>query len=197
MDKDLVTNHNISEGGGGANAVLDKIDTLRGTQGYVNIEPWRTENGRRVPIPGIEGRNLVVFGGRSAAAHLFAGDTQNDGQGRWVKYISVGTGGAMNDQNGLPTRGKGEVLGAESLYSGSPLIQKSVSYDFPLGDNGNQVRFSIDLLESEANASNGDGQPISEVGLVGADGTFLAHKTFGIITKTPSLGLTIRWTLIF
>lgn len=133
------------------------------------------------------GHNVITYVGRSDMAHLLAGD---DSANRIVNSIKCGDGGhnIADPTQALP------VSASDVALFGSEIIEKLTSYDFPDGSSGSRVRFTAEVASNEGNGSGT--QAYSEVGLYDLDGRMMAHKTFGLITKSDAFGIIWRWTII-
>ena len=148
----------------------------------------------------IEGDNLVVNGGRSGMAHLWAGDWFTGPPTGYVDVMNFGDGGHDSGDPTLPLTT--EVTRTQLITedtAGSPIIAKPVIVDYPDGDGGTRVRFTATVGAAEGNdgGTNPGRRGYSEAGLYRNDGVLAAHKTFGLITKTDEFILTFRWTFIF
>lgn len=133
------------------------------------------------------GHNVITYVGRSDMAHLLAGD---DSANRIVNSIKCGDGGhnPLDPTQALP------VSASDVALFGSEIIEKNTSYDFPDGSSGSRVRFTAEVGSNEGNGTGT--QAYSEVGLYDLDGRMMAHKTFGLITKSEAFGIIWRWTII-
>jgi len=117
-----------------------------------------------------EDKNLIVSGGRAAAAELIAGA----GEGKRIAKIAFGTSGAV------PTPDDTKITGA--------FVKRLSGVSFPaLG----RAEFSWELTESEAN-----GMKIMEFGLLCEDGTLWARK-IGIepLPKNSDFALEGEWII--
>jgi len=131
-------------------------------------------------ILGIDtGHNIVVKLGRISLAHLLAGDSTDNHKVVAMKFGDGSTAPTVDD-TGL---------------SGSLIIQKSTSYDFPDGSTGLKVRFTAVVGSSEGNGSGT--QTYHEACLVKGNGDIFSHKVSGAITKDNTVVLTAVWTYIF
>jgi len=168
-------------------------------RGYLEVFKIRASNGEVVEH--FESENLVVDGGRSGMAHLWAGDWYSGPPTGWVNEMKFGDGGHENSDPTLP---KTTSVDRQQLFcedeARAPIISKKpVTVDFPDGDSGTKVRFTATVGAAEGN----DGGPnpgrrgYSEAGMYRDDGILAAHKTFGLITKTNEFILTFRWTFVF
>lgn len=134
------------------------------------------------------GSNVITYLGRSNMAHLLAGD---DTANRIASTLKCGDGG--HDPLD-PTTPLGVDASDTDLY-GTEIISKSVTYDFPDGSSGGKVRFTAEIASNEGNGSGS--QAYSEVGLYDLDDRMIAHRTFGLITKSEAFGIIWRWSFIF
>ena len=134
------------------------------------------------------GPNTIVNIGRVNMAHLWAGD---DAANRSVHEFRFGGEGHVPSN---PTQAQPTAATDTSLY-GPTIISKLASHSYPDGSSVGKVSFECEIL---ANEGNGVGaQPYSEVGLYDAQDRLLAHKTFGLITKSEAIGLVFRYSFIF
>lgn len=134
------------------------------------------------------GHNTITHLGRANMAHLFAGD---DVANRSVHEFRFGDGGHVpsNPVLAVPT------AAVDTDLYGDTIITKLVSYNFPDGASAGKVAFECEI---SANEGNGTGsQPYSEVGLFDTQGRMLAHKAFGLITKSEAIGLAFRYSFLF
>lgn len=134
------------------------------------------------------GSNVITYLGRSNMAHLLAGD---DTANRVASTIKCGDGG---HDPGDPTVPLAVDVSDTDLY-GTEIIAKTVSYDFPDGSSGGKVRFTAEVAANEGNGSGS--QAYSEVGLYDLADRMIAHRSFGLITKSEAFGIIWRWTFIF
>jgi hypothetical protein len=149
----------------------------------------------------IEDDNLVVNGGRSGMAHLWAGEWYAGPPTGWVDEMKFGDGGhELSD----PTLPKTTSVDREQLFcedeARSPIISKKpLTVDYPDGDSGTRVRFSCTVGAAEGNegGTSPGRRGYSEAGLYRDDGILACHKTFGLITKTNEFILTMRWSFVF
>ena len=134
------------------------------------------------------GPNVITNSGRSNMAHLFAG---HDVANRSALSIKVGDAG----HNPLSPSEPVVANSSDTALFGSVVITKSLSFEFPDGENANRVTFTATIGTNEANGSGS--QAISEVGIFDLAGRMLSHKTFGLITKTEIFGLQFRYSFLF
>jgi hypothetical protein len=143
-----------------------------------------------------ESENLVVNNGRSGMAHLWAGQWFGGPPTGWVNTMKFGDRGYDPSDPTLP---KDSSVDRTQLFcedeSRPIIVSKAAIVDFPDGDEGNKVRFTVSLGAAEGNGTGTQGY--SEAGMYRVDGLLAAHKTFGIITKNSSVTLTFRWTFQF
>lgn len=138
-------------------------------KGEIKIIATNVKTGQIVDV--FEDHNLVVNGGRVAAAALINGVTT----GNNVTRIGFGTNGAipaLTDTN-LTDR-----------------FIKNLSGGIPNG--GGSVIFSFSLNEDEAN-----GKAIQEMGLFTASGALFARKNRALINKTSDIRFDGTWTIKF
>jgi hypothetical protein len=169
----------------------DKIGVI----GSVEIIIQRASDGEIVQR--IEDSNIVVRGGRSGLAHLWAGQWFSGVPSGRVNEMRFGDRG---HDSGEPTLPKSSSIERSQLFcesEGRPVIlaKKPLAVDFPDGDTGTTVRFTAVIGAAEGNGTGTQG--FSEVGLYRDDGTLAAHKTFGLITKTNEFQITFRWKFEF
>lgn len=145
----------------------------------------------------IEDDNLVVNGGRSGMAHLWAGYWFAGPPTGFVNEMRFGDRGHDTTDPTLPKSSSVERTQLFCEDEGRPIIisKKPLTVDFPDGDSGTTVRFTCTIDSTEGNGSGRQG--FSEAGLYRDDGTLAAHKTFGLITKTNEFILTFRWRFRF
>jgi hypothetical protein len=175
-------------------SAIDLKDQMS-VKGSVEIIVSRADNGEVVER--IEDDNLVVNGGRSGMAHLWAGQWFVGPPTGFVNEMKFGDRGHDTADPSLP---KTTVTTRTQLFcedESRPIIisKKPLTVDFPDGDSGTRVRFTCQVGSAEG---NGTGRQIfSEAGLYRDDGILAAHKTFGVITKTNEFIITFRWTFQF
>lgn len=147
-------------------------------------------------IERFEDHNMVVNGGRSGMAHLWAGQWFT---GPPTGYVNLMKFGDRGHDTSDATLAKTTQVTRTQLFCQDEarpiIITKSVTTDFPDGDSGTKVRFTCTVGASEGNGTGRQGY--SEAGLYRVDGLLAAHKPFGLITKTPEFILTFRWTFKF
>lgn len=133
------------------------------------------------------GENVITYLGRSDMAHLLGGD---DTANRVVSSIKCGDGGhePLDPTQALP------VSAADTGLYGATIISKATTYDFPDGASGGKIRFTAEVASNEGNGTGV--QAYSEVGLYDLADRIMAHKTFGLITKSDAFGIIWRWTII-
>jgi hypothetical protein len=163
-------------------------------KGTLQVQLIRASTGEIVEH--YEADNLVVNGGRTGMAHLWAGQWFT---GLNLGYVNVMKFGDRGHDTTDPTLPKETSLSREQLFcedeSRPIIISKAAAIDFPDGEQGQKVRFTCSI---GANEGNGTGrQAYSEAGMYRADTLLAAHKTFGLITKTNEFILTFRWTFQF
>jgi hypothetical protein len=163
-------------------------------RGFLQVTKIRASDGE--VIEQFESENLVVNAGRTAMAHMWSGDWFTGGNLGYVNLMKFGDRGYdLTDPTlPLPTDVTRTQLFCEDA-SRPILISKAVTIDWPDGTSGQKVRFSCTIGASEGNGTGRAGY--SEAAMYRADGTFAAHKTFGVITKTNEFILTFRWTFQF
>lgn len=164
-------------------------------RGSVQILVIRESTGEVVQR--FEDDNLVVNGGRSGLAHLWAGQWFGGPPTGYVNEMRFGDRGHDTSDPSLPktTQVVRTQLFCEDEARPVIISKKPLTVDFPDGDNGTRVRFTSTVGAAEG---NGTGRQIfSEVGLYRDDGVLAAHKTFGVITKTNEFLITFRWTFQF
>lgn len=125
------------------------------------------------------GKNLVVNTGRSGLAHLIAGDSVDT-----HKIVSMKFGD-----------GTTPPVVSDTTLSGTTIIEKPTSYDFPDGSTGLKVRFTAVVPEDEGNGSGT--QNYREAALIKANGDIFSRKLLGGVAKDNTLLLTALWTIIF
>jgi hypothetical protein len=81
-----------------------------------------------------------------------------------------------------------------TYYQTSTIITKATTFSFPAATPPTQVEFDCSVLAGEGNGPGS--QNYTEAGLVTGAGVLATHKVFGLVTKTSSLVLTAKWTLI-
>lgn len=134
------------------------------------------------------GKNIIVLQGRANMAHLLAGD---DVGNRKVTTMKVGDSG---HEPSSPTTPKLVSVNDTDLF-GAVVISKPTDFSFPNGAEANVVQFEVTIDGDEANGAGS--QAISEVGLYDTTDRMMAHRAFGLITKTEDFGLVFRWKVIF
>jgi len=127
----------------------------------------------------VSGANIVVNLGRSSLAHLLAGDSSDNHKIVAMVFGDGSTPPAITD-TGL---------------SGSTIIQKDTSYDFPDGATGLKVRFTAVVGSAEGNGAGS--QIYREAALVKGNGDIFSRKVSGSITKDNTVVLTALYTFIF
>ena len=143
----------------------ETADTM-GMSGMLRVRVFR----KGVLVDGWEDRNLIVSGGRAAAAILIAGM----GDGKRIAKIAFGTDGRV------PTPDDTKITGA--------FVKRLSDVSFP--ETGH-ASFSWRLLESEAN-----GLKIAEFGLLCEDGTLWARKIRGeALAKGSDISLEGEWVI--
>lgn len=135
------------------------------------------------------GSNIITNLGRSAMAHLLAGDSPSS---LAVTLVTFGDGG--HDPS-APTQALPPAPTDVALF-GNTIISKATSFSFPDGSSGTKVQFTATVAEDEGNGTSG-AQAYSEVGLKNVSGQLISHKTFGLITKSDAFALTINYTILF
>ena len=177
---------------------INLVDQFR-VRGTLEIIKSRVDTGEVVER--LVDDNLVVTGGRSGMAHLWAGEWYAGPPTGWVNEMKFGDGG---HELADPTLPKTTSVDREQLFcedeARSPIISKKpVVVDFPDGDSGTKVRFTAVVGAAEGNegGTSPGRRGYSEAGMYRDDGILSAHKTFGIITKTNEFLLTFRWTFQF
>lgn len=126
-----------------------------------------------------QGKNIVVNYGRSALAHLIAGDSADSYKIVSMRFGDTGGAPAVTDTN---------------LF-GTQIIEKAVVYDFPDGSSGLKVRFTATVGAGEGNGSGT--QIYQEACLVMNNGQIFSHKVTGSISKDNTIVITALWTYLF
>lgn len=138
-------------------------------KGQIKIVATNVRTGKVVDV--FEENNLVVNGGRVAAAALISGNFTN----RAITTIGFGTGGSNPNLTDTDLSGK---------------FTKALAGSTQGGDG--TVVFSFSLNENEAN-----GMAIQEMGLFTAGGVLFARKNRSVINKTADIRFDGTWTIKF
>lgn len=129
----------------------------------------------------IENDNTIVLTSFDIVVGALQGDTD-----KLISYLALGDGGVVNSVIQTPSRLD------KTLYSET----FTVPYKEILIENiiePYHLTYRFELLEEEG---NGAGSTIySEAGLMSADGTMFARKTFFETIKTPEKKLIVEWKL--
>lgn len=168
------------------------------TRGVFEIAAWRVSDilkrhgdcdtfepdrpGDIEPIMRWRHQNVIVNGYKRQVARLLAGSGMSQ---RFVNRFAFGTGGhAVNDPT-TPIAPSPNDTGLErQVY-----IKSVTNIVFPTQES---VQFQTVLTQSEAN-----GFRLTESGLICADNTLLARRTFPGFIKTDEFVFSAFWTLIF
>lgn len=156
----------------------DKFDVIRG--GMLEIIKKDLQGN---VIETIIDKNLVVNKAREVVASLLAGQGNSGGE-LYLTNMAFGRSGhdTFNPVNPIdPTLGD-TALNDEILSK--PFTSISLT-------NSTTIR-----MEAEIGAGEANGEGISEGGLFTSDGTMVARKTWGIISKTSSFTLSFVWNLL-
>lgn len=133
----------------------------------------------RAIVQKIAGENIVVDGGRHALAHLWAGD---DAVNQVITQMQFGDGVVAPDVT-------------DAALSGTVIITKPTTADFPVAVPDTKVRFTATVDQGEGNGPGS--QNYTEAGLLTANNTLAAHRVFGLVTKTSDLIIQATWTFTF
>lgn len=138
-------------------------------KGQIKIVATNVKTGKVVDV--FEENNLVVNGGRVAAAALINGDFTDNA----VTQIGFGASGVNPALTDTDLTGK---------------FIKDLAGGIPSGDGS--IIFSFSLDEEEAN-----GMAIQEMGLFTAGGVLFARKNRSVINKTADIRFDGTWTIKF
>lgn len=178
--------------------LCDKLpDTRDGFGGGVRLD---LRDGSERPIQGIfelivtdirgniinTGRdsNIIMNQAKTDLAHLVANDAASS---HVITEFAFGSGG--HDPNSIADALSVDPADTALTSEISGIRQTISSSSFPA--------FNSVTLTAQLGSSAGNGQIISEYGLITGAGTLFAKKTRGALTKTSDLILTINWTLVF
>jgi len=146
-------------------------------RGRVELEKLCIRTGKVETL--LLGDNIIVQGCKTAVCHILAGDSATSW---YCDRMQFGVGTLAEEE------------GNTELQSPITPVKAISDYDYP-GEPGwgytDRCRFTAYLAANEAN-----GFPISEAGLLAANSTLLARKTFPGQVKTPDYIFTFRWTVI-
>jgi len=152
-------------------------------KGFLTIVATREKTGEILQIE--HGENIVVKLGRSALAHLSAGDSVDQ-----HKIVAM----MFGDATGTPGVGDTGLFGSIITINGNNNVPVTVSFPDSGGDDM-KVSFTATI---GANEGNGGGtQVYREACLVKGNGDIFSHKVSGDITKDNTVVLTATWTYIY
>lgn len=139
-------------------------------------------------------RNKIVLGGRELVARLL----RIDGSSTGITHMGIGR------SNEETVEGSDSPVGNTDLID--PIVRRELNgfvedRDLEVDDSDEEtprsiLRVSIDL---PTNDDDVDGESIQEAGLFNADegGTMYNRVTFGVITKSENVRLSLVWEIVF
>ena len=130
------------------------------------------------------GENMIMNGARTDLAHLVVNDAASS---HIITQMAFGSGG--HDPNAIASPLTVDPAGTALISEISGIRQAISSHSFPA--------FNSVTLTAQLGANTGNGNIISEYGLITGAGTLFAKKNRGVLTKNSDLILTINWTLVF
>lgn len=177
-------------GRGGNHRPLGDVECLvrragsRGMREFTSIDGKKHQlwlpNGEVEDV--IRGSNIVVDRIKTQLSHLLVGHETTT---RYANKMVWGTGGHAVGDTSTPIAPSETDTSLESQI----LIKGFSTFDFPSTTSVRMVAF---ILESEAN-----GFTITEEGLVAADNTLIARRTFPGLPKTEDFVFEFRHTVVF
>jgi hypothetical protein len=148
------------------------VDEARPLRGKLVVREVDAKTGELLSEEATE--NIITSAALSQVTHLLGGDTANN----YVNRMQFGTGSSA------------PAVGNTALQQPiTPLVNVTYSYPDAL-PSSYRVTFQGQLLSGQAN-----GFAITEAGLVCADNTLFARRTFAEKDKTSDKILTFDWTV--
>ena len=130
----------------------------------------------------VNGANLVLNRAKTQMANLFVG---NQSTQRFVNRMVFGTGGHAPGDTSVPI----PPQPTDTQLDSSILTKPLASYEF---NSSTSVTIIAFIVEGEAN-----GFTITESGLLAADNTLVARRTFAGLNKTSEFVFEFRHTILF
>lgn len=183
-------NDSVYPGRGGASAPMGEVEILVRRGGKRGLVPITDCSGRtrQLWLPNgkveevISGSNVVVNRIKTQLSHLIVGHETTT---RYANKMAWGTGGHAVGDTSTPI----PPLETNTALESQVLIKNFATFDFPSQGSVRMVAF---ILEAEAN-----GFVITEEGIVAADNTLLARRTFPGLPKTEDFVFEFRHQFIF
>lgn len=190
---------NAYPGRGGASSPLGEVECLVRRAGFFGHRTFHGAEGKpyRLWLPNgpveevvsgisvpddVSGSNIVVNRFKTQMSHLTVGHETST---RFTNKMAWGTGGhAVGDPTSPIAPSE-----TDTALEAQVLIKNLATFDFPTGTSVRMIAF---ILESEAN-----GFTITEEGLVSADNTLVARRTFPGLPKTSDFVFEFRHTIVF
>ena len=177
-------------GRGGADRPLGDVEILVRRAGHRGLREIVNAQGRKEQIwlPNgpveevISGGNIVTNRIKTQLAHLLVGHETTT---RYANKMVWGTGGHAVGDPTTPI----SPSETDTALEAQVLIKNFQTSEFPTATS---VRVTAFILEAEAN-----GFTITEEGLVAADNTLVARRTFPGLPKTADFVFEFRHTIIF
>lgn len=130
----------------------------------------------------IQGGNIVTNRIKTQLSHLVVGHETTT---RYTNKMAWGTGGHAVGDPTTPIA----PSETDTALEAQVLVKNFATFDFPTSTSVRMIAF---ILEAEAN-----GFTITEEGLVAADNTLVARRTFPGLPKTEDFVFEFRHTIIF
>lgn len=177
-------------GRGGADRPAGAVEILVRRAGSAGYREFHDANGVPftlwLPTGKVEevvsGGNLVVNRFKQQMSHLIVG---HDATTRYLNKMAWGTGGHAVGDSSTPIA----PAVTDTALEAQVLVKNFSTFDFP---STTSVRMIAFILESEAN-----GFTITEEGLISADNTLAARRTFPGLPKTSDFVFEFRHSILF
>lgn len=128
------------------------------------------------------GGNIVTNRIKTQLSHMLVGHETST---RFVNKMAWGTGGHAVGDPSTPI----SPAETDTALEAQVLVKNFTTFEFPTSTSVRMIAF---ILEAEAN-----GFTITEEGLICADNTLIAHRTFPGLPKTQDFVFEFRHTVIF
>lgn len=177
-------------GRGGAMRPMGNVECLIRRAGFFGHREFTGPEGKPfqlwLPNGPVEevmvGDNIVVNRFKTQMSHLTVGHETTT---RFTNKMAWGTGGHAVGDPTTPIA----PSETDTALQAQVLIKNLATFDFPTTTSVRMIAF---ILESEAN-----GFTVTEEGLVAADNTLIARRTFPGLPKTSDFVFEFRHTVIF